>query len=175
MTPWEVASRAIVGCALQYIWGRSPCLRLQTIYVSRVGKLVPYLSWRIRALTRYIYRPPRVTVWVGYAFINRQQCLMESNVWRIPQGWINGDSFILFLYNKIIFSLVSRRKPSSQQHTVVPSCILMWPAVTFVLKILNLRCINILLMFHFLFTFYISLLNGSNIRTFIYTARHPFL
>uniref|UniRef100_A0A0K0DRW1 Calx-beta domain-containing protein n=1 Tax=Angiostrongylus cantonensis TaxID=6313 RepID=A0A0K0DRW1_ANGCA len=68
----------------------------QASHPSGVGRLVPYLSGRIAALARYIGRPPRVIVKARYAFDHLKRYLMKSNAWRIPQGLINAESFILY-------------------------------------------------------------------------------
>uniref|UniRef100_A0A0K0D2F2 START domain-containing protein n=1 Tax=Angiostrongylus cantonensis TaxID=6313 RepID=A0A0K0D2F2_ANGCA len=70
----------------------------QAFHPSGVSKLVPDLSGRIAALARYIGRPPRVTVKARYAFNHLQRCLMKSDAWRIPQGLINAESFLPFLF-----------------------------------------------------------------------------
>nr|CAR63683.1 hypothetical protein [Angiostrongylus cantonensis] len=65
---------------------------------SGIGKLVPDLSGRITALARYIGRPPRVIVKARYAFSHLPRYLMKSNAWRIPQGLINAESFVLLSF-----------------------------------------------------------------------------
>ncbi|VDM62260.1 unnamed protein product [Angiostrongylus costaricensis] len=83
------------SCCIVTTYSVYICSEVMIFWSVIFGKLLSDLSGRIAALASYI-GTPRVTVKARYALNRFQQCLMKSNVWRIPHGLINTKIFILY-------------------------------------------------------------------------------